>query len=580
LFVLGFVLPSSALTIGVPQGAVWLGRPLDLVLPLSMGRAETLDALCLEADMVQGDGAREAQRLAIVLEPGRSADTPRMRLRSSAVIEEPVVALTVRAGCAGVSTRRHVLLADVPEAAMVAASPRVAPARASAAASSPAATKPPPPPPRAAPASVVRRAEARPPKKQASAGGGSRLQIDTLEMLPVQQALPLRLSRAMTAPAGDAVMASAPLAAATIEAAAPMASMETAIATLRAQMTQNQQTLQVLREELAQARQSRYRNPLVHALLGLLLAMAVGMAWLWRRGRRSAAPAWWHAGGAQAAVHEPAQAAPKEDPDSDERGAHAARFAMPATVRPLAGAVGVAAAVPPAHPIDAEELLDVQQQSDFFLSLGQHDQAIAVLAEHIAAHPGTSALAYLDLLRLYHLLGRRDDYERLRQDFAQACNADVPAFADFSREGRGLEHYAQALARIESCWASPDAPALIEALLFRRPDSPQDEIFDLAAYQELLLLYAIVKESTPARTQAPLPPDHPVAAAVQALDLDLADFGPTDLQTLPQVLSATPAPAAGRVPHIDFNPFDPAVEAAITPGSTLRISAVPAMRPG
>ena len=112
----------------------------------------------------------------------------------------------------------------------------------------------------------------------------------------------------------------------------------------------------------------------------------------------------------------------------------------------------------PVRPVNTEELFDVQQQSDFFLSLGQHDQAIAVLREHIAANPGTSALAYLDLLRIFHSLDRKEDYARLAEEFERAFNADVPAFEHFTETGRGLEHYRSALARIESQWPAPGDP--------------------------------------------------------------------------------------------------------------------------
>ncbi len=110
------------------------------------------------------------------------------------------------------------------------------------------------------------------------------------------------------------------------------------------------------------------------------------------------------------------------------------------------------------RPVNTEELFDVQQQSDFFLSLGQHDQAIAVLREHIAANPGTSALAYLDLLRIFHSLEREDDYTRLAEEFERVFNADVPSFDHFTETGKGLEHYRSALARIEALWPAPGHP--------------------------------------------------------------------------------------------------------------------------
>ena len=50
--------------------------------------------------------------------------------------------------------------------------------------------------------------------------------------------------------------------------------------------------------------------------------------------------------------------------------------------------------------VNPEELFDIQQQAEFFVSVGEHDQAVDVLKKHIAAHRETSPSAYLELLRL------------------------------------------------------------------------------------------------------------------------------------------------------------------------------------
>jgi hypothetical protein len=159
----------------------------------------------------------------------------------------------------------------------------------------------------------------------------------------------------------------------------------------------------------------------------------------------------------------------------------------------------------PARSVNTEELFDVQQQSDFFSSLGQHDQAVAVLREHIAANPGTSALAYLDLLRIFHSLDRKEDFAHLAEEFERAFNADVPPFHKFADAGRGLEYYRSALGRIESQWPAPSTLALIEELIFRKPGVHDEGAFDLAAYQELLLLYAIAKEVIEPGSVHPVP---------------------------------------------------------------------------
>jgi len=100
----------------------------------------------------------------------------------------------------------------------------------------------------------------------------------------------------------------------------------------------------------------------------------------------------------------------------------------------------------------------VQQQADFFVSLGDHEQAIQVLRQHLAESHEPSPLAYLDLLKLYHKLDRRDDYERLRKDFNRVLNADAPSFEHFSEGSRSLEDYevhsaaSSPYGRSRACW--------------------------------------------------------------------------------------------------------------------------------
>ena len=81
----------------------------------------------------------------------------------------------------------------------------------------------------------------------------------------------------------------------------------------------------------------------------------------------------------------------------------------------------------------------------------------------------------------------------------------MPVFENFNETGKGLEHYRSTLARIESQWPAPGTLALIEELVFRKPGAHEDEAFDLAAYQELLLLYSVAKEVIDPNSAPPAP---------------------------------------------------------------------------
>jgi DNA-binding transcriptional regulator YbjK len=144
--------------------------------------------------------------------------------------------------------------------------------------------------------------------------------------------------------------------------------------------------------------------------------------------------------------------------------------------------------------VATEELFDIQQQADFFISLGEDEQAIQLLRDHIAESQVPSALTYLDLLKIYHRQGRQEQYEQLRTEFNRLFNAGAPAFEQFSDEGRGLEFYERALGRIQALWPEPRVLDVIEQSIFREAGDPESEVFDLEAYRELLLLYALAKE--------------------------------------------------------------------------------------
>ena len=69
--------------------------------------SESGDSLCLEADVLQGDTRIDDKRVTLSLDPGPSPDTPRVHMRTTRAIEEPVVTVKLSAGCATKSTRQY-----------------------------------------------------------------------------------------------------------------------------------------------------------------------------------------------------------------------------------------------------------------------------------------------------------------------------------------------------------------------------------------------------------------------------------------------------------------------------------------
>ena len=319
--------------------------------------------------------------------------------------------------------------------------------------------------------------------------------------------------------------------------------LESEAAALRAQAASHRASAAQLQQQLELVEQERFPATIVYAL-GALLALALLVAaWMWMRLRKvsqHAVRAWGDSvalGSRDTAAAEEALGLVRDPGDSwlpsetqpvpGDDLPFAAGPSAPATVpapspAPVGGGTSSPAAKPPSvsapaplqspatasaslHIVNPEELFDIQQQAEFFISVGEHQQAIEVLKNHIAEHRETSPLAYLELLQLYHTLSRVDEFAQLRAQFMQFFNAQVPEFSSFHRTGRMLYHYTDALADIEAEWTSPEVLGLLEKFLFRRTGAEAVEPFDLAAYDDLLLLLSIA-QTTPANARGEPPP--------------------------------------------------------------------------
>lgn len=157
-----------------------------------------------------------------------------------------------------------------------------------------------------------------------------------------------------------------------------------------------------------------------------------------------------------------------------------------------AASIGELTQAQPVRPVSVDELLDLEQQVDFFLVIGQDEAAVDLLSAHIRDTGGTSALPFLKLLDVYRHQGNEAGYERIRQRFNLRFNAFAPEWSADFEAGRSLEQYRDVIDRLQRLWPRPlDAMAEVEAMLYRRASG---EMFDLPAYRELLLLYALSRD--------------------------------------------------------------------------------------
>ena len=693
---------SLAMTLGRVRGVALVGQSLDVLVQIQLNADESASALCLEADVFHADARQDSGRVRVTVEPTAQVNTVNARVISSSFIDEPMVTVYLRAGCAQKSSRRYVLLTDFPSeltlpgVAPSAASPSLAlpaagtgpaaaestsglvgnpqrnadlagvPLAATPPATSVVAPKPQPParprPPKApanllpgpirqapaiqaprspaaakivATAPVVATApptqtgeKAQKPKEAGSSAGQSRLTLDPLVVLTQRVA---SLESSASSPTSDGTRDG-------VRDAQRMQSLEESVKTLVALAAKNEASLQDMRRQVLVAQADRVPVQWLYGLLALVLACLAAIAYMWSRLNAGIAPA--NASANANAKDDWSRAARNAPPVAAADGLKVPQSALPevqqsgagkfiskpaalqgsggesrvesryssltgledapsseldvslvemtesnfdqlmksgtshSAIRPgpLSPQVEIMPATTKmqalaARPVNSERLFDVRQQADFFVSLGQTDQAVQILEKQINDHGETSPLIYLDLLQIFHSLNLKTDFRQFREDFNLLFNARVPEFAAFRNEGKSLEEYPHVLAHITALWSTRKALMVIEASIFRDSLDDRSTPFDLAAFRDLLLLHAIAQSFTireePSSDLSPLRANmapinkgtHVTAVSAQAdSDANLDAHGSLDLvlpplSSLSQLDISLSSSGAGLLPH-------------------------------
>ncbi|ALT76940.1 hypothetical protein AT984_06810 [Paucibacter sp. KCTC 42545] len=142
--------------------------------------------------------------------------------------------------------------------------------------------------------------------------------------------------------------------------------------------------------------------------------------------------------------------------------------------------------------VSVELLIDLEQQVDFFLVLGQTESAVELLQERIRT--GTaSALPYLKLMEIHQSHGQQAEFAAVAQSFAERFGAVAPTWGDDVNHGRELADYPDALRLLQLQWSDSGASmACLQQLLSEGNLGTTG--FDLPAYRELLFLYSVARD--------------------------------------------------------------------------------------
>ena len=317
---------------------------------------------------------------------------------------------------------------------------------------------------------------------------------------------------------------------------------------LQGMTAKNQQLLDGLTHRLDRAESGRYANPLVYGLIVAITACCLAIVWL--RSRRARAVGltgepWWgdearsdkletvaireggdpntnpmaggegsqqpetplsvgtervtarYAGGVvdvdidlpdEAALH---AVASKNVTGRDENGVRVAaqRQPLPRSTGHVDFGHSMSASL--LRSVNSKEMLDVRQQAEFFMTLGQNEEAIAMLRDSLDAGSEADPLVYLELLKALHTLGRKVEYDHYRDGFHTIFNGYIPIYSDYGQPGSGLEAYPVVCRRIVGAWPSEEAVSYIESCLIRSYNESGGQIFDLEAFRDLLLLHGV-----------------------------------------------------------------------------------------
>ena len=366
--------------------------------------------------------------------------------------------------------------------------------------------------------------------------------------------------------------------------------LEARLTQLQAEGRAAQEQVKLLQVQVEQAQSQRSSSPLVFGLAGLSVALAVVLGGLVVRQRRAFRGEWWNPPVDEPSAPPPAEPprrAPEFVPTGSGAGLSETPVASasllktpaassvpaepaPAPVAPVATPSVSTRPVPVLREVSVEELIDLEQQAEFFMVLGQDDAAIDLLEGHIESTEGCSPLPYLKLLEVYQRVGDRDAYERIRERFNARFNAHASAWDADLQQGHVLADYVGVVDRLQALWDTPErAMEVLQATLLRR--APDADPFDLPAYRELLFLYSVARDLYEHRDHAE--PGRAAALSTRPVDLLLpiaeapAEGVEPLLATRPnKVRSTRPAPLTVDVTLDDM--VDPA-ELASRPKAAL-----------
>lgn len=150
---------------------------------------------------------------------------------------------------------------------------------------------------------------------------------------------------------------------------------------------------------------------------------------------------------------------------------------------------------PRGNSVKVEEISDVTQEAEFWISMNDPQRAIEILsAQEQLEHPD-SPVPWLFLLDLYRTVNDRLKYDQLRDRFIVFFNANIPEYdTDLTQiPDRHLEDFPHLLQKICDTWNGNEIIPFLESLLVDDREGKRAG-FDLPVYRDILMLMGIAHE--------------------------------------------------------------------------------------
>lgn len=568
---------AGAQTLGAPQGAeAWIGRPLQLQVPVRLEGRDARDE-CVHADVLYGETRLGSGNVRATLS-GAGAQQ-RVRVETTVPIDEPMVTVAVRAGCAHSITRNYTLLTEpLPyNVATVAQAAGAGPASIAAAAPKPVR---PQAVASAAPAAPAKRARSQRPV--AAAAPVARLQLDVWQPEPSPF---LRVSAHLSQPTEDAARraAAAMLWKALNADPQEMLRTTTMLHKLEADVAQLRATSSAARGELARLRQQldapppapRARDAWQAAAIVAMIAGVLGGFLWWRRRPVAAEPAghWYDPAGPVAVDPAMARAAAVVDPVEMPTPAP-----DPQSMAPVAPVVQPAASEPPArrspralpHPaLRVETLAACLREVEFLCSLGMWGDAMDALKAYLQDSDAPAPLGFHELMRICVETNDAAGLAAVRRRYTHTFGVEPPAFEQLVADD-GLDDHEAFMRSVQAVWGTPRVLGLIEQRLFSA--APEGEPLSLRAAHDLLELHTLARamvRETGASAGIAEPAGSPLAPWAGAEDADAAQAAAQAVGEVSEAhrfaididLDAAPAPLPASVAEPRVQPQRTAVAA-------------------